>query len=255
MAGEAKTTNFAVGTATIMLGAMSQLMDLNAAAHSVGLAKNIIVSAEASFLDLTQGVRNSLVYQVMNGQTTRVTAEVYELTSKNLSYGLGLDGTSLTAQSVNTTLAANIAANGNVANVVNATGFAQNDWLMLQPSATSDEIQIRQASSITGNNITLSANVPLLVPSGSLVKKINLVNVAARDAVPAFLSMKIAGSLADGSPIVLLFPKVRVTKGFTVGFQTDNYGNLPFEISAFDQVPTDPFYAQFKSQAVLGTVS
>ena len=250
MAGEAKTTQFAVGTATIMLGQMSDLMNLNAAAHSVGLAKNIVVTVDNTFLDLTQGVRNQLVYQVMTGQTTRVTAEVYEYTAKNLAYGLGLDGTALAAQTANTTLAANINANANLAQLANATGFAQNDWLILQPDASSDEIQVRKISSLASSNATLSANVPILVPTGSLVKKVNLINVAGPD-LPAFLSMKLVGNLADGTPIAMLFPKIRVTKGFTVGFQTDNYGNLPFEIAAFAQVPSDPNYALTKAQALL----
>lgn len=250
-AGEAKSTKFAVGTATLMLGPLADLMNLNATAHSVGLAKNIVVTAESSFLDLTQGVRNRLVYQVMNGQTTRVTAEIYELGAKNLTYGLGLDGSSLTVADVSTTLAANIAANSNLAQVANATGFAVNDWMIIQPDANSDDIQLRKAANIATNNITLSAPVPVLVPSGAIVKKVNAINVAGQET-PSFLSMKLAGSLADGSPIVLLFPKVKITRGFTVGFQTDNYGNLPFEISAFDQVPTDPFYSTIKAQALLG---
>ncbi len=250
-AGEANSTKFAVGTATIMIGPMADLMNLNKSAHSVGLAKNIVITAESSYLDLTQGVRNSLVYQVMNGQTTRVTAEVYEMTAKNLTYGLGLDGSGLSIANFATTLAANIAINGNVANVANAAGFAANDWLIIQPNANSDDIQLRKAASIATNNITLSANVPVLIQSGAIVKKVNAINVGG-DEPTAFMSMKIAGALADNTPIVLLFPKVRVTKGFTVGFQTDNYGNLPFEIAAFDQVPTDPFYSVYSSQAILG---
>lgn len=251
MAGEAKSTKFAVGAATLMLGPLADLMNLNVDAHSVGLAKNIVVTAESSFLDLTQGVKNSLVYQVMNGQTTRITAEVYEMTAKNLTYGLGLDGSALSVANVATTLTANIAANANVAQVANASGFSANDWLMIQPSASSDDIQLRRAANIVSNNITLSANVPVLVPSGAIVKKVNAINVAGEE-VPTYVAAKIAGNLADGTPIVLLFPKVKITRGFTVGFQTDNYGNLPFEISAFDQVPGDPFYATIKAQGILG---
>ena len=44
---------------------------------------------------------------------------------------------------------------------------------------------------------------------------------------------------------MIAFPKVRVTKGFDIDFRTDNYGNLPFELTIYDQVSTDPFYSAF----------
>ena len=254
MAGEAKTTNFAVGTATVMLGPLASLMDLNSANHSIGLVKNLSVNTDATYLELTQGVRNNLVYSVMTGQTTRITAEVYEMTARNLTYGLGLDGTALVAQTAATTLSTNMNANVALAQMVNGAVFNVSDWISFQPDLTSDEVQFRKITAIATNNVTVSANVPLLIPAGALVKRMNFINVAG-EATPDFLSMKVAGQLADGAPVVMLFPKVRITKGFTMGFNTDNYGNLPFEIAAYAQVPTDPFFATIKAQAVLGITS
>ena len=40
MAGEAKTDSFMLGAATVMIGAMADLYDLNPTDHSIGLVKN-----------------------------------------------------------------------------------------------------------------------------------------------------------------------------------------------------------------------
>ena len=48
MAGEARSINFAVGTATIMLGAPADFTRFYPATHSIGLVKDVKVMAEAS---------------------------------------------------------------------------------------------------------------------------------------------------------------------------------------------------------------
>ena len=48
MAGEARSINFAVGTATIMLGAPADLRNFTPTTHSIGLVKDVKVMAEAS---------------------------------------------------------------------------------------------------------------------------------------------------------------------------------------------------------------
>ena len=55
MAGEARSIDFLVGTATIMLGLPADLRDFRPETHSIGLVKNVKLMAEATYIELTPG--------------------------------------------------------------------------------------------------------------------------------------------------------------------------------------------------------
>lgn len=61
MAGEAKSTSFVLGTATVMIGPRADVFELTPEEHSIGLVKNFTLSGDPSYLDLTHGVRNTIV--------------------------------------------------------------------------------------------------------------------------------------------------------------------------------------------------
>ena len=82
MAGEARSINFAVGTATIMLGAPADLRDFTPTTHSIGLVKDVKVMAEASYIKLTQGVRNSIVHSIKTGDPVSMGASFMSITLK-----------------------------------------------------------------------------------------------------------------------------------------------------------------------------
>jgi hypothetical protein len=92
MAGEARSIDFLVGTATIMLGLPADLRDFRPETHSIGLVKNVKLMAEATYIELTQGIRNSVVHSVKTGEPVRASAEVYEFNAANWSYALGFSG-------------------------------------------------------------------------------------------------------------------------------------------------------------------
>ena len=60
-----------------------------------------------------------------------------------------------------------------------------------------------------------------------------------------FFSAMVLGTLADGSEIAVALPKVRITNGLNMAFQSNDYGNMPIELGIYDLTPTDPHYAQF----------
>ena len=80
MAGEAKTTNFMLGTATVMIGKPEELYDLNPEQHSVGLVKNFTIESQKESTDLPQGRTNEIAFSITTGSTTRGTFEMYEYT-------------------------------------------------------------------------------------------------------------------------------------------------------------------------------
>jgi hypothetical protein len=252
MAGEAKTNAFMLGSATVMLGPQADLFTLAPSTHAIGLVKNFTISNEPQYTDLTQGVKNQIVYSVMTSNRVRAQMEVYEYTSKNIAYALGLNGSSLSAISAATTTSAAALAAATSITVTSAAGLAVNDWIMIQ-EGTDDKAFYRRIATISTNTLTLNAALPVAMASGSTVQKVNAVDVGSQVDQP-FLSAKIVGSLADGTEVGLLIPKIRITAGFTLGFTTDNFGNLPMEFTCYDLTADDANYALFSNkQAMLFT--
>ena len=81
--------------------------------------------------------------------------------------------------------------------------------------------------------------------AGDRVHKANLIPVGSAEAQPT-LAAKVVGILPEENrPITIIFPKIRITNGFNLGFQTDQYGNMPFEFTPFEQTPKDPLYNEY----------
>lgn len=253
-AGTARTSNFLVTAGTLMIGAQASVWDLNPASHSVGLVKNIAVMSDPTFLNLTQGVKNQLIYSLMTKNDAKITAEVYEYTAKNLTYGLSLDGTATAAQTFTTTTSAIIDGSPTPTTsvtVTSATGIAGDGtaYIMIDASGgtADDDVIVRRVASKTGSVLTVSQAISRDVASGAAVTVVNAIDIGSTTEGP-FLSAKIAGKLPNGTPVAFLFPKIRITKGFNVSFNTEQFQNMPFEIEVLDLLSTDTFYADFKGK-------
>ena len=381
-AGSAKTEAFNVGAATVMIGPKDQVLDFTPEKNSIGLVKNFTFSANDTYLDLTQGVRNTVVYSVKTGSEITASMEVYEYTSKNLAYALGLEGFEMAegadmalssaiagdgatssivveapagataddivvgdhvtiqgnksnnedlvfvgkVASVNYTAATSpeVAANGSIGDLIKAINAIRPNLLttnlgklvinvgstenisMSKKFATafgftgteSDNIvRIEASGSATGSvsisrnnklssiglnvndtelkilidnveaakvviktnpsastaaqfNITFDRAIPASFSfvAGDRVHKANIIPVGSAEAQPT-MAAKVVGILPeDQKPITIIFPKIRITNGFNVAFQTDQYGNMPYEFTPFEQVASDPLYAEYGNE-------
>lgn len=383
-AGSAKTNKFNLGAATVMIGPRDQVLDFTPEKNSIGLVKNFSFTSNDQYLDLTQGVRNSVVYSVKTGSEITASMEVYEYTSKNLAYALGLEGYELTEGATMSLLEA-VGPNDNVTQIsvkasegATADDIAVDDYVIIQAnkslvedrvfigkvsavtynSATSPEIATtgtigdliravngvraglltttggklvvnagstetismstafatafgftgttsegmvtmesagpvtgtvgisrNQALSTVGLNVnntsiviaidgTEAATVTIkTTPSstteanflvtfdraipqgfsfavGDRVHKTNLIPVGTFDAQP-MLAAKVIGILPEQKqPVTIIIPKMRITNGFNLSFQTDQYGNMPYEFTPYEQVPGDPLYEEFGNQGI-----
>lgn len=253
MAGYAKTNSFLLSTATLMIGPTTDLYNLNSN-HSVGLVKNLTVTSEPTYTELYQGVKQSMVYSVKTQNPVTISCEVYEYTSKNLTYALGLDGSTLSTQTTYP-LAANITGPSTSVAVTSSSnpGWASGNWIMIQENKT-DVVHIGRINTYSYTSPTASVTLTSAtqVPSGvsftsasGRAGRMNVIDIGNKVDEP-FFSCKIVGILPENSlPVTILIPKVRITRGFTLAFTSDNYGNMPFELAVFDLVPTDPFYNDF----------
>lgn len=243
--GGAKSEAFMLGTATVMLGAQEDVLDLTPA-NSLGLVKNFRATQERTFTELTQGKRNTPVFSTNTASTTKATMEVYEYTAANMAYGLGLEGFQFAAQTAETVLGAAVVANDDVITVDSATGFAVGDYITIQVGS-SDNITVRKIDQVVGTDLQLNAAIKNPIPVGATVKKSNVLSIGGK-AEDGFLAAKIVGELANGDEVTMLFGKVRVTNGFSIGFTTNDFDNMPFELTMYDLLPSDPHYAFFEGE-------
>lgn len=246
MAGEAKTSAFMLGAATVMIGTPDQLFDLNPDDHSVGLVKNFRITSEPSYTELTQGVKNQIVYSVMTGNTVRASMEAYEYTGRNIAYSLGLEGAGIVPQTVTTDLTAPASAADTSLTVSDETGFQVGDYVMIQ-DGSEDQVYVRKLTAVAVGTLDFAQGLPVALPAGATVTRSNAIGIGSKDEQP-FLAAKIVGTLADGSENVILCPKIRITNGFSLGFTTEGFDNLPYEFSFYDLIATDPFYSEFKGE-------
>lgn len=247
MAGEAKTGKFMLGTATVMIGAQADLFKLEKA-QSVGLVKNVALKTTPAFTELSQGVKNSLVASVQTKNDMTVDGEMYEYTPANLLYAVSLDGTAAGAiTAVETTIATAMALTGGLtgttASVASATNIAVGDFIAIHVDGT-DQIFVRKVTAKATNDLTINSGLPVAVAIGAKVRKVIMTPLGSTKDNP-YLSCKIVGQLADQSWVTIYLPKVRVTSGLSLAFKTDNFDNIPFQLTVYDLVTTDPNYAFF----------
>lgn len=247
MAGEALTNKFMLGTATVMLGAQANFMDLGVA-ESIGLVKEVTLRGVPSYVELTQGVQNDVVMSVKNGNQVTIDGQIFEYTIRNLMYGAALDGVAI-AQPVNTTTTTSSVAASTAATVIpvtSPTGIVVGGMLALSVGQV-DEIYVRKVTAVAGSDVTVDRGLPVTLPNGSPVRVMAAVHVGSNKQQP-FHSCKIVGKIADGSWITAMFPKVRVTSGFNLAFKTDNFDNMPLGITPFVPTAADPGYAFCKDE-------
>lgn len=252
--GVARTDNFLLATATVMLGALSDLYNLTPEKHSVGLIKNVSNEANKETTDLTQGILNDVVYSVTTGAPIRVTGEMYEFTETNMAYGLALDGASLVPV-VGDAFTSTAAGAANVNPLF--TDITLDAPAAPQTLTAGDTVMIRTPS---GNVILAVANgapaVGVLtirqaiatpataLPVGCKVSKVNVLGLGD-SSLPKYYSAKLIGQLPNGEVITIMYPKVKVISGLSLAFSTSDFSNMALEFEPMAQLATDPFYAEF----------
>lgn len=247
MAGLAKTEKFMLSTATVMVGPATDMKNFNPQTHSIGLVKNFTLTSEPNYTELTQGVKNTIVASVMTENPVRASMEVYEFTTRNIAYGLGLadaDGysTLTTATAVDGAIDEYASPTPMDLDVVDASQIAINDHIMIKLDDL-DNFIVRKVTGVATNNITVDAALPS-IPDGAEVLKVNKLEIGSKDDQPYYAAV-ITGKTANGDAVMIQIPKMRIVRGFSLAFTSQDFGNLPFEFTVYDLVSTDPHYAEF----------
>jgi hypothetical protein len=261
MAAEPKTQQFLLSTATVMLGPMAEVFNLQPTQHSIGLVKNFRAMLETGVTELKHGVQNIVIASVVTEANMKASCEVYEYTARNLAYGAGLNPSGAVWEPgvIEKHDLAQIFDDGDTT-IVLETGaganFTAGDWVVLQFGE--DQVHIAKIASISTDTLTVTGYAcptgvafPVV---GTTVYRVAEIEVGPRDS-SIFFGMKVVGILPnDSDPVTLVFPKVRITRGFELAFQTQDFGNMPMEFAAYPLVSTDTHYAKFGKNVMCKTL-
>lgn len=246
--GNARTSRFQFSTATICVGPQADQKILTPVRHGIGLTKNVKVDANATKIDLTQGITNDIVASVTNNLPIMASAEVYEYTARNLAYGIGLEGDGLTTMGVPVPVTAAVASGATSVSIAGADattlGVAVGDWIFIQ-EALDDQVHVAKLSGVASGTLTFTGYpVPTTTSfsTGARVGKMNKIDADPNKANVNQAVRIIGVSLKDKSPLVLHFPKCRITRGFSMAFSSENFGNMPFEFTPLTPISDDPGY-------------
>lgn len=253
MTAQAKTNNFMLGVAEVQIGPVADLFELTHA-HSIGLVKNFTLTSDPSYVELTQGVKNTIVDSAQTNNAVRATMEAYEFTAANIKYALGLDGSVGTADNVDLTLQAGPADAATTVIVVGDQTLVATTgkWLVIEEGDTVYMGKIASSSLSTNTSIVLTGYpLPQAFTTAARISVMNAISIGSTEDQP-YLSAKVIGVLSNGERIHLLIPKLRVVKGFSLAFTTENYGNMPIEFTPYELVSTDVNYGKMPSTS--GTV-
>lgn len=255
MSGSAKTTKFHFSLASVLVGPQASFLSLNEADHSIGLVKNIAVTADPTIVDLTQGVINDVVDQQVTNVNVRASFEVYEYTAKNLAYSMALDGTSSLYTPVTQTsqpLKAAVAAGATTFTMDgdHTADFPAGSFGFLQEGLDSYAHIFKVVSSAFASTTTTVTITGYAVPTGMAFSTANgragVFNKIDYNpsAINTFHSCRIVGTMKnDSRPLVLHFPKIRILKGFNMRFASEAFGNMQWEFTPYTPIPTDTGYS------------
>jgi hypothetical protein len=248
---DVQSPSFLIGNATVMLAPQgSDVFSLMPVTHSVGMVKNVSIGVDSDTIELRSGILQSLVDSQKSNVRMNVTFEGYEFTAANLYRALGY-ATQTVIQRRRGTLTANAAVGATTLTIASSpmpndpnsgitanTNIPSGTTLLIQSAATPDIVYpVRTTAAATGTGPGPFSTTITALPTGvsfSTGDTVWIVNEMAvgSTATTDFFCMKIVGTLANYNvPLVVVFPKVKITKGFSLSFSETDYSNLPFEVS------------------------
>lgn len=243
---------FSLSSATLMMApAFSvDVFSLRPDLHSVGMSSEVNVTVDSSVTTLLNGVSQVTVDSKRTGVSASITANVYEMTAQNFYRSQALSGTPVTMKRLQLTAAAAAAGASLTATAFGVPGESSSaptvaadipagSTLLIQRANQSDYLFVATTSAIA----TLSTGtytIPITgsaIPTGmsfavgDVIWVVDDIPIASMDADDVF-GVKIVGTLTQfNRPVVAVFPKVRVAKGFQLSFNETQYTSMPWELS------------------------
>jgi hypothetical protein len=248
-----KKSAFMLSDATLMIGQFGStpVFDLTPDLHGVGLSEEIAINVDSSNLELTAGIAQAIVDTHRTNVQAGITGSVKEYTAENLLRAQGLatgavqpKRAKLTVDAAGGAVSLTIQSYpipGEAASALDdqAAAIPSGATLLIQSADGTDYVFPTRAaadSTFAGGAHTVSIAGNYKIPvgmsfkAGSSVWVLTEIPVGSIDQNDLF-SVKIAGTLSQfNRPVVAVFPKVSVTKGFNLSFTHKEYGAMPWEL-------------------------
>jgi hypothetical protein len=243
---DVKNPKFVIGNATVMIAPYTEdAFALNPTDHSVGMVKSVTMEQQSDQIMLKNGIQQLTVDTQKSNVNMTTTFEGYEFDARNLTYALGVAGSTVTR--LRGTLAADAASGATTLSVDSApiagdatTGIddlgdiPSGAILIIQNPDQKDEVYTVAATAATTGTGPYSVTVedlPAAVTTGWTVWVVNEIATGSFEQDDYFCA-KIVGTLsANDEPILVVIPKLKITRGFNLSFSETDYSNLPFELS------------------------
>lgn len=247
-----QTPSFLIGNATVMMAPQStDVFSLTPDLHSVGMVKNVTVGVESDTIELRNGILQALVDSQKSNVRMTTTFEGYEFSAANLYRALGYAQNAviqrrrgrLTAAATNGATTLSVESNpipGDSNSGITAVNNIPNGaTILIQRANQPDFVYPVKVSAATTGTAPYSVTIPALptgvtFSAGDTVWIVNELEIGSTVSQGDFFCMKIAGTLSNYNvPLVVVFPKVKIVRGFSLNFSETDYANLPFEVSPY----------------------
>lgn len=249
----AKKNAFMLSSATLMICKFGDFppFDLTPAIHSVGLSEAIAVNLDSSNIDLTAGIAQAIVDSKRTNVQAGISGSIKEYSAENLLRSQGLASAAtvakrgvLTAAAVGGAVSLSFATDAVPGEATSAFAAAAGEipagaTILIQDPATPELVYPTKASGVStfaaGTHTVAIAGlfaIPagMTFPIGAKVWIVSEMGIGSMDQTDLF-SVKIVGTLANfNRPLVAVFPKCQVTKGFNLTFSEKEYGMMPWEM-------------------------
>lgn len=253
---EVRDPKFVIGNATVMLAPYTDdVYALTPDLNSIGMVKSVSMEQSADQIMLKNGIAQLTVDSQKSAVAMSLTFEGYEFSARNAMYSLGLTNTvvkrlrgTLTTAAASASTSFSIVSSpvpGDAASGITAIGdIPIGAVLLIQKASDPANVFVTKTTAVTtgaGPYVATVAALPTGVSFavGDIVWIMNEID-AGSSRQDQFLCAKIVGTTStDNEPIVVLFPKVRVMKGFSLSFSETDYSNMPFELTPYVMSKTE----------------
>ena len=250
---EVQKSAFSLSGATLMLGRafVDDVFGLTPDKHSVGMAQEIRIVVDSSRNELLNGVSQSVVDSKRTNVKPSITGNVFEYTAQNFMRAQGLAGSAIApkrgkltadaaAGAVSLTVASDPIPGEATSAITQATDIPAGSAILIQLADGTDYVFPTKSSAdavAAGGNFTVAIAGDFKIPAGMafpagssvwIVQEIGVGSIAEDD----LFCVKVSGTLSNfNRPVTFVAPKVRMVKGFEVGFSETQYGSMPWEMS------------------------
>ena len=251
-----RSSSFMLSSATIMMAPAftTSVFELQPSLHSLGMSRDVAVKVDSSLIELKNGIAQTTVDARRTGVSASISATLYEMTAANMQRALAL--ASATAPVVKRGVLSSAAAAAAVSISVNsdpvpgdsntaitAVGDIPSGSTILIQRINGEQDYVFPTTSTGVATGTGPYSIPIAstsaIPSGmsfaagSHVWILSPISIASSTADDLF-GVKITGTLSNyDRPVTVLFPKVRISKGFQLQYTETDYGSMPLEMTPF----------------------